>query len=139
MTKYYLDTCIWRDFYEDRVSRTGKPLGEYAAKLFYKIIQRKDTILYSDLTIKELRIAYTSQEIIEFLRLLYITKQLKKVKKSPAQVIEAKNISKTRKIPRADAFHTIMARDNKAIFLSQDKHAQKLKDITIVKRPEEID
>ncbi len=43
--EYYFDTCIWRDHYEARSSLIGKPLGEYASKLFAKVI--KDKILYS--------------------------------------------------------------------------------------------
>ena len=40
--KYLLDTCIWRDFYEDRFSKINRPLGKYAHDLFMKIIKNKN-------------------------------------------------------------------------------------------------
>ena len=39
MQKYYIDTCVWRDYYENRFSKSGKPFGKYAACLFMKIIK----------------------------------------------------------------------------------------------------
>ena len=47
-TKYFLDTCIWRDFYEDRFGKTGRPLGKYASNLFMKILKNKDKIVFSE-------------------------------------------------------------------------------------------
>jgi len=53
--KYWFDTCIWRDFYEDRLSKTGNPLGLYASDAFVKIIKNKDLILYSESLVWELK------------------------------------------------------------------------------------
>jgi len=46
--KYLLDTCIWRDFYEERISYAGKPFGLYASNLFLKILKNEDVIIYSE-------------------------------------------------------------------------------------------
>jgi len=46
--KYFIDTCIWRDFYEDRFSKSGRHLGKYVTELFIKILKRKDKILFSE-------------------------------------------------------------------------------------------
>lgn len=41
MNTYILDTCIWRDFYEDRYGQGRRPLGKYASKFFMKILKTK--------------------------------------------------------------------------------------------------
>lgn len=50
LARYYLDTSIWRDFYENRTDRF-RPLGEWAFELFRKIIREKSIVLYSELVI----------------------------------------------------------------------------------------
>ena len=35
--RYFIDTSIWMDFYEDRAGFKGEPLGDYAFKLLSKI------------------------------------------------------------------------------------------------------
>ena len=51
---------------------------------------------------------------------------------------EADKISKERRVLLGDALHAIIARDNDAILVSQDKHFQLLKDVVYVKRPEQL-
>lgn len=136
--KYYFDTCIWRDFYESRTGLKGKPLGKYAADLFMKSVKHKDTLFYSDLTIKELKIDYDEKEVTDMLNFLFLAGILKKVEMKKEDYLEAKRLSEERNIPTADALHAIISRNNKAIFVSQDEHAQKLKDFVNVKKPEEI-
>lgn len=137
--RYYFDTCIWRDFYESRTGLKGKPLGRYAADLFMKVIKKKDILLYSDLTIKELKIDYDKKEITEMLNFLCLVDILKKVEIKKEDYLEAKKISEQKNIPKADALHAILSRNNRAVFISQDQHAQELKDLFKVKKPEEID
>ena len=136
--KYYFDTCIWRDFYESRTGLKGKPLGKYAANLFIKIIKRKDTLLYSDLIIRELKKDYDEKEVNDMLNFLFLTNILKKVEMKKEEFLKAKKIAEERDLPTPDAFHAILARNNKAILISQDKHLQELKDIVEVMKPEEI-
>jgi hypothetical protein len=136
--RYYLDTCIWRDFYENRVSLKGRPLGKYASDLFRKIIRNKDLLFYTDLTVKELKIDYNEKEITNMFDFLFILNILRKTSINKKDYIEAKNLSKSTNVPIPDALHAIISRNNSAIFISQDKHAQRLKQITIVKRPEEV-
>jgi hypothetical protein len=138
LKRYYLDTCIWRDFYENRVSLKGRPLGRYAADLFRKIIKNKNLLFYTDLTIKELKIDYNEKEIVNMLDFLFMLNILRKASITKEDYIEAKNQSRLTNVPMPDALHAIISRNNHAIFISQDKHAQRLKQITIVKRPEEI-
>ena len=48
--KYYLDTCIWRDYFENREDKY-RPLGEWEFRLIKKIIAEELEILFSDLII----------------------------------------------------------------------------------------
>ncbi|MBN2368106.1 hypothetical protein JXC34_03730, partial [Candidatus Woesearchaeota archaeon] len=59
--KYFLDTCIWRDFYENRFGQGGRPLGKYATDLFMKIMKKKDQILFSKSLVMELKRDYGEQ------------------------------------------------------------------------------
>lgn len=136
--KYYLDTCIWRDFYEERISRKGKPLGEYASKFFSIILKNKYLLLYSDLIIKELKTEYNEKDINEMFNIMFISGILNKVEINNEDYIKAKRIGNERKLPTADVLHAIIARKNNVILISQDQHMQKLKDIVEVKKPEEL-
>lgn len=134
---FYLDTCIWRDFSEDRKSKSGRALGKEAARLIHRIIKDKDTILFSDLIIREISIAYAEAEIEEQLRFLTFTGVLREVKITEEQIIEAKGIAAERSLPVADALHAIIARDNGATFITQDRHGDRLRDIVDVRKPDE--
>ena len=59
--RYYLNTCIWLDFFEERDEK-----GERARKLIKNIVRKEGIILYSNLHMKELKNAgYNYDEIIE--------------------------------------------------------------------------
>ncbi|MFH1752142.1 MAG: PIN domain-containing protein [archaeon] len=64
--------------------------------------------------------------------------QLLKVSFSNDQLIEAEKIAKRRNLPKGDVLHAILARDNKAVLISRDKHFQELLDIVEVSFPEEV-
>ena len=136
--RYYLDTCIWRDHYENRFGKTGRPLGKYATKLIMKILSDKNVILFSEFTIRELRKDLTKEEINDMLNLLFISGTLKKVGISEEEYREARKISKEKGLPLGDVLHVIISRNNKAVLVSQDWHFKKLKNLVSVKAPEEI-
>ncbi|MFH1649963.1 MAG: PIN domain-containing protein [Candidatus Woesearchaeota archaeon] len=136
--KYYLDTCIWRDFYENRMGLHGKPLGKQANNLFTKVISKRFMLLYSDLTVKELSIDYTKTEIKEMLNLLFLTGVLKKVDISENDYKEAQTIARQYGVPTPDALHALLARNNNSVLVSQDKHALLLQQVVRVMRPEEV-
>jgi len=136
--KYYFDTCIWRDHYENRYGLSGKPLGEYATKLFAKVIKDKDTLLFSEFIIRELKSDFEEEEINDMLNILFISGILKKVEVKEEDYKESKKIGVERNLPPGDVLHAILARNSNAILVSQDEHLQKLKNIVEVKRPEEI-
>jgi len=136
--KYYFDTCIWRDFYENRFGYSGRPLGSLANRLFLHVMKKKQILLFSDLVVSELKKDYSENDIVNMLNFLYISGILQKVNFSKKNYQEAYSISLKRKLATGDVLHAIIARNNNAIMVSQDKHFQNLKDIAIIKKPEQI-
>ena len=137
--KYFIDTCVWRDFYEDRIGRNGEKLGDYASNFIEYIIKKKAIILFSEFIIGELKIKYANKDIEDMFGILNTLGVLKKIDVLIEQKDEAKNLSKLRGLPFVDCLFAILARDNGAILITQDIHfIRDLKDIVSVKRPQEI-
>lgn len=134
-TKYYIDTAIWRDLHENRKDK-NKPLGELAFELFRKIRANKEKILYSDFVVKELSSAYDKQTIKKLFK--KVSKLIEKAKISEEHVTEAEALCKELNIPLGDAIHGILARDNKAIMVTRDRHFKKLSNKIDVKKPEDL-
>lgn len=136
--EFYLDTSIWLDFYEKRDKN-----GDLALKLIIKIIGEDYKIAYSDLTIREFKLlGYTNDQVNSIFSIAK-PKNIKRVHIYGKQIYgkqieEARNLSKQRDVPRKDALHAILARDNSLQFVSRDNHFEKLKDITLTKKPEDI-
>ncbi len=137
--KYLLDTCIWRDFYEARLSKTGNPLGKYATELFMKILKNRDNILFSKALIWELNKDYNEQEINDMLNLLVLNKILINPEITKEEHLESKKLSQERNLPYIDCLNAIQARNNNAVLVTQDAHFfEKLNDITKPVRPQEL-
>lgn len=135
MTKYYVDTCIWRDYLENREDRF-RPLGQWALDLFQLIQENNEIILYSDAVIDELRNKFSTIQINELFS--SFEDCLLKVDISPTQVQEATLLDKIRKTGFADALHAVLARDNNAIIITRDEHFIDLTDIAQIKKPEDL-
>lgn len=130
---YYLDTSIWLDHYEKR----GKN-GVSAKRFLLKIVEKEAIIFYSDLIIKELkRLEYGPEEIKTILSAAK-TDKIKRVYITKLKIKEATKLAKKTKVPRGDALHAILARDNGAIMISRDRHFESLRSIVISKKPEEV-
>ncbi|MBD3304155.1 PIN domain-containing protein [Candidatus Woesearchaeota archaeon] len=136
MQKYYLDACIWIDYFENRKDRF-RPLGEWALDLIKKIIEDDALILYSELVEEELSTRYSPREISAILNIVP-SEKLVKAEISDGQIRESMHISKQSNIPKKDALHAILARDNNAVLVTRDKHFQELQKSNIIKKPEEI-
>lgn len=137
MAKYYLDTCIWRDYFENRKDDYNN-LGDFALEFIKKVNKNKETILYSETVIEELSKAYTDEEIKEILNVIDNKSLLIKVEIDRKDLIEAKKISDANKIPVGDAIHAIAARNNNAIIITRDVDFLKLRNIAKSKKPEEL-
>lgn len=133
--QYYLDSAIWRDLHEGREDKF-RPLGEWAFELLRKARASNEKIIYSDLTIDELLIAYDRKTIYNLFK--SAGEFLEKVTIQENQVEEAVKLSKKHKIPLGDALHGILARDNNAVMITRDHHFESLAGIVQVKKPEDL-
>ena len=136
--KFYLDTAIWRDYFEDR-SDGLKPLGEFAFRFLKECEKNGAEIIVSDLVVLELKVRFSKEQIKElFSAFQGITKE---VTATPKQVSEARKEwqKRNRALPFNDALHAIVARDNKAVMVTRDRHFfEKLASIVEVQAPEDL-
>ena len=130
---YYFDTSIWLDFFENR-DEPNLPKGRWAQELVKRIVMEESKIVYSDNVLIELNVLgysyYEINQMFKILRpiLIYVESNLK-------QVGKAKDLALKRDIPKRDALHAILARENKAILVTLDKDFQKLVDIAKPNNP----
>jgi predicted nucleic acid-binding protein len=106
--------------------------------LFLKMICDKDTIIYSDLILKELTFDFDKKDLYTLFCILDSLGALKKVVISGSQYDEAKSVALRRCLPHPDVLHAIVARDDGAVLVSQDAHFQRLRDLVVVRKPQEI-
>ncbi len=136
MSRFYLDTSIWIDFYEDRKGYNGEPIGDFALNLFSIIKAKNYRLIITDLLINELGSIYSSVEIEKILDSFKEVTEKIEIKES--QISEAKEISKKRNLPAGDVLHAIIARDNSLLLITRDRHFKDLLDIAKHYKPEEI-
>jgi len=134
--KYYLDACIWRDYFEGRVDRF-RPLGEWAFRLIKKIIAEEGLFLITDALIEELENFYSFTELERLFKIVPVDLMVL-LGSNKYQVEEALQTSKQMHIPRKDALHAILARDNDAVLITRDKHFDNLPVQFEVKKPEDL-
>lgn len=131
--KFYLDTNIWIDYFENRLDGL-RPLGEFAFQFLKKVVETNSVIYYSDLVKTELNKVLTKKVIDpkfnDIPNLVYVefTKE---------DYFLLKKIVSTHNIHLADAFHTAIASRIKAVLITRDNHFDYL-DFVEVKKPEEV-
>ncbi|MBS3176080.1 PIN domain-containing protein [Candidatus Woesearchaeota archaeon] len=137
VSRYYLDACIWLDLIEDR-NEPHLSRGDYAWKLLKKIISEEGVILYSDMIVEELTegYGYPMYKIEPLFQLL--KRVLFYIDSTEEYIGKAKEIGGKRNIPHGDVLHALLARDYRAQLVSRDRDFEKLKDIVISKKPEEL-
>lgn len=118
--KYYIDTCIWFDYFENRQDNF-RPLGEWAIQLINKIIDEEGIFIFTDILIKELKTYYVEEKIKSFLDIIP-SQLIKFVKVKNYDLEEAKNIKLKYKIPLGDALHIVLSRHLNAVLISRDSH-----------------
>ncbi|MCK4670221.1 MAG: type II toxin-antitoxin system VapC family toxin [Nanoarchaeota archaeon] len=133
--RYYLDTCIWMDYFENR-SDKFRPLGDWALMLINKIIQEESLFVLSDHLLDEIKKQYNLEKLNKIFGI--IPKELIiMVKATKQQAHKAFKIKQELKIPFGDALHAMLAKDNDTILVSRDMHFYELPFIS-VKKPEEL-
>lgn len=129
-----MDTAIWGDYFEDRGNGI-RPLGEFAFLFLKKCEENKWKVLYSEPVLLELK--EFAEQFYE--RFSAFKGMVFEVPATEKQVKEARKLARKRNVPFNDAFHAVIARDNKAVLISMDWHFQeKLSDIVECRAPEEI-
>ena len=134
--RFYLDTAIWMDYFENRGNGI-KPLGEFAF-LFLKKCEREGArVIVSDKVTEELEAYYSEQQIR--LMLSSFGGVLVKVNHTEKQAREAFALLKKfkREIPFADILHSIIARDESAVLVTRDRHFESIGSAK-VRSPEEL-
>ncbi len=91
--RYFIDTCIWRDFYEDRISLSGRDLGKEASLFFMKILKRNDKILFSDSLYWEMKTDYNESDIDDMLKILSLSGALIKIEITETEFLESISLS----------------------------------------------
>ncbi len=130
---YYLDTSIWLDYYLEREEN-----GKNALKLILKIINDKSVIIFSNFVKVELKHIGLSKTEINSLLQIIKPDHIRRVQVTNNQIQESKKLAQLRGVPLGDAIHAILARDHEAQFVSRDKDFERLKDITLTKKPEDL-
>jgi predicted nucleic acid-binding protein len=113
------------------------PKSTWAKELVRTVIENEDKILLSEWIMNEMIELGMSKHDIEekfnslrnILIIVYSTKK---------QFGKAKDLSKKRGVPIRDALHSLIARDNRAIMVTRDRHFNQLSDIIKYKKPEEL-
>jgi predicted nucleic acid-binding protein len=132
---FYLDTSIWLDFLEGR-DEPNFPKGTWAKELIKKIIIEGSKILFSDNNLLELiSVGYMEFEIDNILVSL---KNIIFVEASEKEARKARDLAEKRDVPKRDALHALIARNNKAVFITLDNHFKKLTDIIIPHSPKDF-
>jgi predicted nucleic acid-binding protein len=130
---YYFDTSIWIDIYNKRGHN-----GEVAKQLMNQLILKDFIVIYSNMVLIELKkIGFSEYEINQILNMAK-PNHIKRVNFTKQQVEEAKRLAKQRSVPFGDALHAVIARDNCALLVSRDRDFDKLKDVIMAKKPEEL-
>jgi predicted nucleic acid-binding protein len=134
--RFYLDTAIWRDYFED--SKDGiRPLGEFAFQFLKNCEKNACTVFYSETVVHELKRDYSDEKIKQvfssfkhFLEIVPISNE---------QYSEAKELAGIKtESHESDILHSILARDNKAVLVTRDFHFETLQDIVEIRAPEEV-
>lgn len=123
--KFYLDTNIWRDYFEDRRDSI-KPLGEFAFRFLKNCEKRKDLIIVSNAVKKELLDYYSAERVYQVFSNFKDTIIEADYSKEQAEEAFTFWINKNKKFPLFDILHSIIARDNKAVLITRDKHFEEI-------------
>jgi len=131
MAKYYIDTCIWRDYFENRSDRF-RPLGEWAHGFLNKALKNKDIIITSKMVRLELLDYFKEvdvERIFESYEKLIVDIEIDKGIMSVAKEFR-------RSLSHGDAIHAAIAKKHCAVFITRDKHFDNVP--IDVKRPEDL-
>ena len=117
MTKYYVDTCIWIDCYENR-SDNLRPLGEFAFNFFLRL-EDEDIVYYSKLTLRELRKKYSDTIILSIFDVA--KDNLVFLDTFEEDITNSKRLLSSGLVHDSDAIHIALSRRVGALLITRDK------------------
>jgi predicted nucleic acid-binding protein len=131
MKRFYLDTSIWLDLFENR-NEPNMPKGDWAKNLMRYIVKQECELVISNVNLKELnKYGYSNQIIFQFLR--KFKKRIFYIHTTKKETNRAKDIAEERKIPKGDVLHCLVAKKSGAILITFDNHFNELNDFIKVK------
>jgi len=136
MERYYIDTCIWFDYLENRSDRF-RPLGEWALAFLKKIISENGVFIISDQVKREFLQKYSEQVFTESMSfipdelVMSVTTNIKQSKKAIFW-------SKEHNIPYCDALHAVLSCDLDAVLITRDKHFFEVMEKIRIYKPEDL-
>lgn len=134
--KYYFDTSIWIDIFEDR-KEPDLDKGLIARRLINKIRNFNDKIIHSKLIYSEL--INSGYSFFEIKKLFHQFKDiLIYVYPTDREIGKSRDIANKRGIPKGDALRAILSRNHNSILVSRDNNFKKITDIAIARKPEEL-
>ncbi|MFA4907767.1 MAG: PIN domain-containing protein [archaeon] len=134
--RFYVDTSIWRDYFEDRNDGI-RPLGEFAFGFLKKCRENGEFVIVSNAVKKEL-LDYLPKEKVSLIFSGFRDTIIEiDYSKKQAEEAFAFWINHKRRFPVFDVLHSIIARDNKAILVTRDRHFEEI-GIAECRSPEEL-
>ncbi len=136
--RFYLDTAIWRDYFEDRSDGT-RPLGEFAFRFLQDCRNAGAEVIVSDIVALELKKRFSEAQIKEVFS--SFTDIIRNVTANARQVSEAREewIKRNKALPFKDVLHAVIARHHKAVLVARDRHFfELLAAIAKAEKPEDI-
>lgn len=137
MARYYLDTSIWRDYWEDRRDKM-RPLGEFAFNFLTKCVQEGHLIIISAAVYDELLRRFGKDAVSNMLSMIAEAGILQEVPITYNETREARKLTRSLHVGFYDALHAVVARDNDAIIITRDAHFNDLNFICAAREPEEL-
>lgn len=134
--RVYLDTSIWLDLFENRNERCN-PKSDHAFEMMKLLVLHESMIIVSNLIFDELSgLGYFRDDIQQSIE--QFSPLVEFVIYEPKLDGYAGEVAKRRNLPKADVLHALIARSNKAILISRDRHFLLLTDFVKLKKPEEL-
>jgi len=135
MQRVYIDTAIWRDYFEDRKD-TKQELGKITDKLLKKLLKESFVIVVSNIVRRELLHKYTLEELESLF--LPFKQNFVEVESTVDEYYDAHRMSMKYDVPFGDALHAVLARNHDALILTRDSDFKRLRGVCPFQKPEDF-
>jgi len=135
--RFYVDTSVWRDYFEDR-SDSMRPLGEFAFRFLKGCLDNRVEILVSDLVIIELRNSLSENQVAEIFSPFEAVIVRVAATKPQYVVATGEWVRLGKMFPLNDVFHAIIAKGSRAVVVTRDRHFESLGHIAASAKPEDV-